>query len=51
MAKLRLKYPVFARADKNGEYPDSVAKRLVAAGLAEYATANAVTAQSNRKGK
>ena len=32
--KLKLKYPVFVRPDKNGEYNNATAQRLIAAGLA-----------------
>jgi hypothetical protein len=45
--KLKLKFPVIFKPDKNGEYPEMIAKRLIDCRLAEPLETAAIDIESN----
>jgi hypothetical protein len=49
--RLRLKHPVCIRPDPNGEYPEIVGKRLIAAGLATLETASLEIGEKRGRGR
>lgn len=49
--RLKLKAPICIRPDKNGEYPEAIGKRLIAAGIAVLETATLSQNEIRKKNK